>query len=208
MTRRVAALIAGLFIAVAALVGCSHSAPVSYAPAAYGVQAGSVYDCYWVYGAAEVDALIAHGYCPVGSVATRMPDSYLNMYFSYYDSPSYYDTFVPSPVRTVYVSTYHTYYVQHTAVITTASKSATWKGSNGKTVSGASVNTAKMKFSTGSGSTSKMGGGSLRGGSFGGSGGGSSGKSPTVKAGTGSGGSSTVKSKTGSVGGGSLRGRK
>jgi len=205
MTRRIAALIAGLFIAVAALAGlsgCSHT-PVSYAPAAYGVQAGSVYDCYYVYGNAEVNTLIARGYCPAGSVATHMPDSYLDTYFSYYDSPAYYDTFVPSPVRTVYISTYHTYYVQHTAVINTASKSATWKSSSGKTVSGSKVNTAKMKFSTGSGSTSKMGGGSLRSGSSGGSSGGS---------GSGSGGSksgNTVKSKTGgSVGGGSLRSRK
>lgn len=205
MTRRIATLIAGLFIAVAALAGCSHPAPVSYAPAAYGQQVGSVYECYYVYGNAEVDALIAHGYCPAGSVATRMPDTYLDTYFSYYDSPAYYDVFVPSPVRTVYVSTYHTYYVQHTAVINASSKSATWKGSNGKTVSGAKVNTAKMKFSTGSGSTGKIGGGSLRAGT---SGGGSAGGS-----GSGSGGSkssSTVKSKTGSgsVGGGSLRSRK
>jgi len=206
MTRRIAVLIAGLFIAVATLAGCSHAAPVSYAPAAYGVQAGSVYDCYYVYGAMEVDALIAHGYCPPGSVPTHMPDAYLNTYFSYYDSPAYYDVYVPSPVRTAYVSTYHTYYVQHTAVITTASKSATWKGSNGKTVSGAKVNTAKMKFSTGSGSTGKVGGGSLRSGTSGGSTGGTGG-------GGGSGGSKsggTVKSKTGSgsVGGGSLRSRK
>lgn len=204
MTRRIAALIAGLFIAVAALAGCSHSAPVSYAPAAYGQQVGSTYQCFYVYGNAEVNSLIAHGYCPAGSVATRMPDAYLNTYFSYYDSPAYYDVFIPSPVRTVYISTYHTYYMQHTAVINTASKSATWKGSNGKTVSGTKVNTAKMKFSTGSGSTGKVGGGSLRSGSTGGSTGGSSG-------GSGSGGSktgTTVKSKTGSVGGGSLRSRK
>lgn len=207
MIRRIAALISGLIIAVAGIAtvaGCSTPAAVSYAPAAYGVQAGNAFDCYYVYGNAEVNALIARGYCPVGSVPTHMPDAYLNAYFSYYDSPAYYDTFVPSPVRSVYVSTYHTYYVQHTTVITTAAKSATWKGSNGKTVSGTSVNTAKMKFSTGSGSTSKMGGGSLRSGSSGGSSGGS---------GSGSGGSkssSTVKSKTsgGSIGGGSLRSRK
>jgi len=207
MAKCIAALIAGLFIAVAALAGlsgCSHT-PVSYAPAAYGVQAGSVYDCYYVYGNAEVNTLIARGYCPVGSVPTRMPDSYLDTYFSYYDSPAYYDTFVPSPVRTVYISTYHTYYVQHTAVINTASKSATWKSSSGKTVPGTKVNTAKMKFSTGSGSNSTMGGGSLRSGTGKASGdtSGGSGGSTGLKTGT-------VKSKTGSgsVGGGSLRGRR
>jgi hypothetical protein len=198
--RRIAALIAGLFIAVAALAGCS-STPVSYAPAAYGQQVGSVYDCYYVSSVDEVTALISHGLCPVGSVPTRMTDSYLDEYFSYYDSPAYYSVYVPASYRTTYVSTYHTYYVQHTAVISTASKSASWRGSNGKTVSGTQVNTAKMKFSTGSGSNSTMGGGSLRAGTTKASSGGS-GSSGTIKTGT------TTKTKTTSVGGGSLRSHK
>lgn len=204
MIKRLALLLVGALAAVAVLAGCSHATPVSYAPAAYGVQAGSVYECYYVNSPAEVTTLIANGQCPVGSVPTRMPESWLNEYFSYYDSPVYYNTYVPVGYRTTYVSTYHTYYVQHTTVINAASKQATWKGSNGKTVSGSQVNTAKMKFSTGSGSTGKVGGGSLRAGTSGGSTGGASG-------GTGSGSSktsTTVKSKTGSVGGGSLRSRK
>lgn len=204
MTRRIAALIAGLFIAIAALAGCSHTAPVAYAPAAYGVQVGNVYDCYYVYGAMEVDALIAQGRCPVGSVPTRMPESYLNTYFAYYDSPAYYDVFVPSLSRATYITTYHTYYVQHPTVIAAASKQATWKGSNGKTVPGTKVNTAKMKFSTGSGSTGNVGGGSLRvGGSSGGTSGGGSGGVVAPKPA-----SSAPKAKTGTVGGGSLRGKK
>lgn len=36
MTTRIAALMAGLFIAVTALAGCSHSTPVSYAPTGHG----------------------------------------------------------------------------------------------------------------------------------------------------------------------------
>lgn len=208
MTRRIAALITGLFIAVAALAGCSHPAAVSYAPAAYGMQVGSVYDCYYVSDPLEVQTLVTNGYCPAGSVPTRMPESWLDEYFSYYDSPVYYNTYVPASYRTAYVSTYHTYYVQHTTVINTASKSATWKGSNGKTVSGSQVNTAKMKFSTGSGSTSNVGGGSLRAGTTGGSSGGSSGgvgSGTAVKPGAAKP-NTTVKVKTGSVGGGSLRG--
>lgn len=194
MIRRLALLLVGALTAIAALTGCS-SAPVSYAPDAYGVQVGGVYDCYYVNNAAEVQTLMANGLCPAGSVAYRMPESFLNEYFSYYDSPAYYNTYVPVAYRTSYESTYHVYYVQHTTVINAASKSATWKGSNGKTVSGSKVNTAKMKFSTGSGSKSTVGGGSLRGGSTKASSG--TGKTKT---------SGTVKTKTGS--GGSLRGRK
>lgn len=208
MTRRIAALIAGLFIAVAALAGCSHPAAVSYAPAAYGQQIGGVYECYYVSNPAEVLTLVANGLCPAGSVATRMPESYLDEYFSYYDSPVYYNTYVPVAYRSGYVGTYHTYYTTHVTVINAASKSATWKGSNGKTVSGAKVNTAKMKFSTGTGSTGKVGGGSLRAGTTGGSTKSSTGgSSGTVKTGsTGSGkSSSTTKTKTG---GGSLRSSK
>lgn len=208
MTRRITALIAGLFIAVAALAGCSHSTPVSYAPAAYGVQVGGTYECYYVNYPDEVQTLIAHGCCPVGSVATRAPESWLDEYFLYYDSPAYYNVYVPGAYRTTYISTYHTYYVQHTTVINTASRNATWKGSNGKTVSGSQVNTAKMKFSTGSGSTGNVGGGSLRAGTSGGSSGGSSGgvgSGTAVKPGAAKP-NTTVKVKTGSVGGGSLRG--
>jgi hypothetical protein len=199
-TRRLAILIAGLFAVLAALGGCAKHKPVSYAPAAYGMQVGSVYECYYVDNPAEVQTLIVNGLCPVGSVPTRMPQSRLNEYFAYYDSPAYYNTYVPASYRSGYIGTYHTYYVQHVTVINAAADSASWKDSNGKTVSGAKVNTAKMKFSTGSGSNSTMGGGSLRGGSSGGSvSGGSSGGS--------SGGGSHTKSKSSSGGssGGSLR---
>jgi hypothetical protein len=186
------------------------------------MQVGGVFECYYVDNPAEVQTLIANGRCPVGSVPTRMPEEWLNQYFAYYDSPAYYNTYVPVAYRSGYVGTYHTYYVQHTTVINAASKSGSWAGSNGKTVSGSQVDTAKMKFSTGSGSNSTMGGGSLRGGSSGGSvsgasGGTSGGSSGGTSGGDGdsSGGSSggtdhtksgTGKSKSGGTSGGSLRG--
>jgi len=223
MTRRFAILIAGLFAVLLALSGCSKPKPVAYAPAAYGMQVGGVFQCYYVDSPAEVQTLIARGLCPPGSVPTKMPESWLNEYFAYYDSPAYYNTYVPVAYRSHYVGTYHTYYTQHASVIAAAAKSATWMGSDGKTVSGSKVDTAKMKFSTGSGSNSTMGGGSLRGGSSGGSvsgtsggaSGGSSGGSSDGDESSGgtSGGSSHSKSgsghsKSGSSGGGSLRGGK
>lgn len=208
----------GLFLALAALGGCARHRTVSYAPAAYGMQVGNVYECYYVDNPAEVQTLIARGLCPVGAVPTRMPESRLDEYFAYYDSPAYYNTYVPAAYRTGYINTYHSYYVQHVTVINAASRSASWKSSDGKTVSGSQVDTAKMTFSTGSGSTSTMGGGSLRGGSSGGSvSGGSDGSSGGSLGGEDSkggdsGGSSHSKpgtgshSKSGGTSGGSLRG--
>lgn len=201
MTRRIAALIAGLFIAVAALAGCSHSAPVSYAPAAYGTNG----QCFYDDDPYEAQQLLAAGLCPAGWVPTPMPLYWHEEYYSYYSSPSYYNRYVLVSHRTVYVTHETTFHTTYSSQISTASAKATYKGSNGKTVTGT---TAKMRFSTGSGSTGKVGGGSLRAGTSGGSSGGSSGG-----AGSGTGKSSTtVKSKTGSsggsIGGGSLRGRK
>lgn len=201
MTRSFAALIAGLFIAVAALAGCSHAAPVTYAPAAYGVPG----HCYYVDDAYEAQQLLAAGLCPAGWVPTVAPLAWQETYYGYYSSPAYYNRYVLVSHRTVYVSHETTFHTTYSSQISAASKSATWKGSNGKTVSGAKVNTAKMKFSTGSGSTGNVGGGSLRAGTTGGGSGGSSGGGGAVKPSAAKP-NTAVKVKTGSVGGGSLRG--
>lgn len=194
MTRRIAALIAGLFIAVAALAGCSHPANVSYAPAAYGETINGVGHCYYDDDPYEAQQLLAAGLCPAGWVPTAMPLYWHEEYYSYYSSPAYYNRYVLVSHRTVYVTHETTFHTTYSSQITAASSKATYKSSNGKTVTGT---TAKMKFSTGSGSNSTMGGGSLRSGSGKASGGSTGSKTTT-----------TVKSKTGNVGGGSLRGKK
>jgi len=202
--RRFAALIAGLFIAVAALAGCSHSTPVSYAPAAYGETINGVGHCYWDDDPYEAQQLLAAGLCPAGWVPTAMPLYWHEEYYSYYSSPAYYNRYVLVSHRTVYVTHETTFHTTYAKQITTASAKATYKSSSGKTVTGT---TAKMKFSTGSGSNSTMGGGSLRGASTkaGTSGGGNSGGSGSSKTTTKTG--TTTKVKTGS-GGGSLRSHK
>lgn len=202
MTRRIAALIAGLFIAITALAGCSHAAPVSYAPAAYGEVIGSVGHCYYDDDPYEAQQLLAADQCPAGWIPTAMPLYWHEEYYSYYSSPSYYTRYVLVSHRTVYVTHETIFHTTYSSQITSASSKAVYKGSNGKTVTGT---TAKMKFSSGSGSTGKVGGGSLRSGTSGGSTGGSSGG-----AGSSSGKTTTVKPKTGggSIGGGSLRSRK
>lgn len=201
MTRRIALLVAALFAAVAATAGCSRPAPVAYAPAAYGEVVNGVGHCYYDDDPYEAQQLFAQGLCPAGWVPTPMPLYWHERYYSYYSSPAYYNTYVIASHRTVYVTHETTFRTTYSSQITAQAKTATWKGSNGKTVSGSKVNTAKMKFSTGSGSTGQVGSGNLRGGTTGGSGG-----SGGVKVG-----SSPAKPpapKAGSVGGGNLRGRK
>jgi hypothetical protein len=206
MIRRLALLLVSALTAIAALTGCSHSAPVSYAPAAYGEVIGGHGRCYYDDDPYEAQQLLLDGSCPAGWIAYPMPLAWHESYWGFYSSPSYYNRYVIVSHRTIYVTHETTFHATYSTQINTASKTATYKGSNGKTVSGSKVDTAKMKFSTGSGSTGKVGGGSLRSGTTGGSTGGTGG-------GTGSGGSkttTTVKPKTGggSLGGGSLRVRK
>lgn len=204
MIRRFALLLVGTLTAIAALTGCSHPAPVSYAPVAYGEVIGGAGQCYWDDDPYEAQQLLISGLCPAGWVATPMPLYWHERYFSYYSSPAYYNTYVIASHRTVYVTHETTFRTTYASQITAQAKTATWKGSNGKTVPGTKVNTAKMKFSTGSGSTGQVGGGSLRvGGNSGGTSGGGSGGAVAPKPAA-----SAPKAKTGTVGGGSLRGKK
>jgi hypothetical protein len=144
-----AAIIGGL---LATLAGCS-STPVTYAPAAYGI-AGQ---CYYVQNPAEAVALEAAGLCPSGWVPTLMPLAWHEEYYSYYDSPVYYSRYVPAGSRTVYVSRQKSFGTTYKTRISTLSKTATYKGSNGSTVKGTKV--AKAKFGSGTSGTS-LGGGS------------------------------------------------
>jgi hypothetical protein len=183
---RILAAALAVFLGVT-LTGCSSGPAATYAPAAYG-QNGQ---CYYLDDPYEAQQLLAAGLCPAGWVPAPMPLSWEEMYFSYYDSPAYYSRYVLVSHRTVYLSHEAAFHTTYASQISAASKSATYKGSNGKTVTGT---TAKMKFSTGSGSTGTAGGGSLRRGTTGTTGG--------------SKGTVTTRTKTtsGGTSGGSLRG--
>lgn len=202
-----------LGVLAAGAVACGSAGTVSYAPAAYGQTVGGVFQCYWVDYPQEATALINAGLCPPGAVPVHMPASWLNEYFLYYDSSSYYGTFVPATYRTRYVSTETTYYHVHQVTIVSAEKTARYKGSNGKIVTGSKLKTGKTTFGSGSSSTTRRSGGSLR---VGGTSktGGSSGKNTgsttrrtSSGSGSGSGSGSTTRRSGGSlrVGGGSSR---
>lgn len=193
-------------ITAAAVAGCSSSAPVplTYAPAAYGVPG----HCYYADSPAEAIALQAAGLCPSSWVPTLMPLAWHEEYWDYYDSPAYYDTYVPVRSRTVYVTRETTFGHANQTAITTRSKSASYKSSSGKTVKGSTL-TGKTKFGSGIsfGTTGqKYGGGSLRSaGSKSGSGTSKSGSTGSGSSKSGSSRSGSSGSRSGGFGGGSLR---
>jgi hypothetical protein len=191
--KRTAAAAAVTAITAAALAGCSSTAePLTYAPAAYGV-AGH---CYYVDDPAEALALRAAGLCPASWAPALMPVSWHEEYWDYYDSPAYYDTYVPARVRTVYVHREASFGKTYKAAITVQSKKATYKSSAGTVVKGTKL-TGKTRFGSGTSfGTSKYGGGSLR----------SSGSSKSGSTGSGSsrsGSTGSVSSRSGSLRSGS-----
>jgi hypothetical protein len=185
-TWKSASAIAAAALTAVSVAGCSSApAPLTYAPAAYGVPG----HCYYADSPAEAVALQAAGLCPRSWAATLMPAPWQEEYYSYYDSPAYYDTYVPARVRTVYVQREATFGKSNQAAIKTRSKTATYRTSSGKTVKGTQL-TGKVKYGSGTSfgsSGQKYGGGSLR--------------SGTSKSGT----SGSVSSKSGSTGSGSSR---
>ena len=167
MRRLIAAAAAALgTAAVTVTAGCGLSPqPLTYAPAAYG-QNGQ---CYYVSSPAEAVALRQAGLCPRSWIAAPMPLSWEEAYYAYYDSPAYYDTYVPVRYRTVYISHETTFGRTYHSRIVTLSRSATYRSSSGGTVKGSAV-TGKTRFGSGCSFTcagTKYGGGSLRNGGSG-----------------------------------------
>jgi len=182
---------AGAAAAAVIVTGCGSSQPVTYAPAAYGVPG----HCYYVSSPAEAVALEQAGLCPSSWAATPMPATWLEAYYPFYDSPSYYDVYVPARARTVYITRESTFGRSHQSAIRTLASKARYRSSTGGTVTGTQVRTQKARFGPGTsfGSTgNRYGGGSARTGT----------SSRTSRTGTSSGSRS---SRSGGFGGGSAR---
>lgn len=171
--------IAAVFGATLSIAACSTHpvavavpaapAAVSYAPAAYGVQVGSVFDCYYVDDTTEVTNLIAAGLCPPGAIPTLMPLAWHETYASYYGSSAYYNTYIPTTRRTTYINvTVVKFDSTYSKQISTASKNATYKSSNGTTVNGSQLPTGKITFGSGAAPKANLGSGT-NGGTSGGS---------------------------------------
>lgn len=145
-------ILAALAIVLAA-AGCGSlgsSQPVTYAPAAYGASG----QCYYVTSPAEVVALERAGLCPPDWGAAPMPASWLEEYYAFYDSPAYYDTYVPVKIRTVYVARERSFGRSHSTAIRTLASKARYRSSTGRTVTGTTVRAAKARFGSGTSFTS------------------------------------------------------
>ena len=141
--RIAAALAAGTAIA-ATLTACSPST-YGQAPSAYGEKG----DCYYVDSPAEADALRDAGLCPVNWGSAPMPGYWRNQYAWYYGSPSYYDTYVPSPQRRVYVERVKVYEKANPQAAKSAprpAKSAKYSAGNGR--AGGDAGTSKKTITT------------------------------------------------------------
>lgn len=146
LRSRMAALALSGAAGAALLTGCGNSAPAqTYAPmAAYG-QGG---DCYYAQNPAEVGQLKAAGLCQQNWFPRQAPQSWLDEYYYYYDSPLYYDTYVPARYRTAYVKTYMPQYRKsNLSGISTLSKKATYYSTSGARVPNV---TSTARFGSGS----------------------------------------------------------
>ena len=100
--------------------------------------------CYYVDSPAEALALIAAGLCPAGWTPYRMPTYWEDEYWYYYDSPTYIRGFVPQARQTTYNTTIVSFQKSNSSAIASASKTATYKTSSGKTVT--APPSASLKF--------------------------------------------------------------
>lgn len=138
---------AGLVLAASAACSITDTTPDAYTPAAYYQTVNNVYECYYISSMDEAYALENAGLCPTYATPTLMPVSWEEMYWDYYSSPSYYNTYVPSSFRRTYVNVTCVHFHQtYSTQITRLSKTAVYKSSNGGTVRGV---TKTSSFSSG-----------------------------------------------------------
>lgn len=139
--KRTLTIAAAAAIGAAALTGCSDGDSTAYAPDNYGANG----QCYYIDNPAEVAALQAAGLCPVGWIAYPAPVWYRARYAGYFDSPAYYNHYVPVSVRKVYVTHVTTWNKTNSSAI--------------KTQQRVSVGNNKSSYSSGNSRGDRAGGG-------------------------------------------------
>lgn len=144
MKTKFAVLISAVLM-LTGLTACGHN-DMSYRPAAFG-QSGQ---CYYVDNPAEAIALQQAELCPSSWIPTVMPLFWHQQYAYYYDYPGYYNRFVPVSSRTIYVTHAHTFENTYRSQIKTASKTAQFRGSDGKTYTGNKIKVGPKTFTGGS----------------------------------------------------------
>lgn len=154
-------LMLGTAMAAVMVTGCGSSNTTDYPPLpAYGPSAN---ECYFAYSPGEVEYLESQGLCARGALPVQAPPAWLDKYYYYYESPLYYNTFVPPMYRHYYTTSFMpNYQRQHRADIARLAKTAVYRTTSGKTVTGV---TSTARFGSGSSFGSpgqRYGGGSLR----------------------------------------------
>jgi hypothetical protein len=183
------------------LTGCGGSHPVAYRPAAFGENG----HCYYAQDPLEAQTLINQGLCDRSWTPRLMPSLWHERYYTYYSSPAYYAVYVPVQSRSTYQASESTFGSANKAAINSEAPKATYKGSNGQTVTADKIGAARYGAGARFGPTgTKFGGGSARtGGST--SGGSTGTKSGTSGGATKSGGSTGSGSKSGGSSGGGTK---
>jgi hypothetical protein len=145
MRRSISLFVALVVLSATLLTACDDIGmdDLSYAPDTYGENG----HCYYAYDPAEVLALQRAGLCPRTWTPVIMPVIWHSTYYMYYDSPSYYDHYIPVQRRTDYRTTATKFETEHQTEITRYSNSGKWKGSDVKKYSGKTV-TTKVKTKT------------------------------------------------------------
>lgn len=156
MRRLAATLLAAVCIATG--VSACSSQPTTYVPAAAAFGNAGLGQCYMPLSVPQSawqaieQQYIARHWCSAGWAPVYIPQSTYMAYYPYYSSPVFYSHYIPSVYRTSYVSYERGFGTTYHSQILTAERTATYKGSNGKT-------TTYNQIKGGGGTRAKFGGG-------------------------------------------------
>lgn len=159
MKKFVVALAASA-MALFGLSACGGSNP-TYVPSAAAWGNAGLGQCYMPLGVPQSawqaiqQQYITNHYCQPGWTPVYMPQSTYMAYYPYWSSGVFYNHYLPVTYRTSYVSYETGFGRQYHSQILTAERTATYKGSNGKT-------TTYNKIKSGGGSRSSFGTGGTR----------------------------------------------
>lgn len=154
MIKRLTAMVAALLLAIVMLAACG-STPATYQPTAFGPTVNGQLYCAYMVSPLECSGrpgipyqmpLVQPGYYnPSGTDLLSQLFMWHLMYHAWYGSPSYYNHYVPVAYRTTYVTRYVTTFdTRYSSSERVAQSRATYRGSNGRTVSGNQVNTGRL----------------------------------------------------------------
>lgn len=135
MMTRLARAFAATALLIPLLAACGGSDDVAYVPAAFGEDG----KCYYVEDADEVRVLRDDDLCERSWTPTPAPPYWLFLYMPYFSSPAYYDRYVPAQRRSGWQTRSTTFTQQNKTQIDAAQKTAKYRGSDGKTYTGAKV---------------------------------------------------------------------